>query len=104
MPLVQEISEITGGSGFLPAAEPPAQALSHRRAKRRRFFFPRIRRSVPAAVLAWFAYGVFTSLFDDSVFEQMFETSGIFFGIVMAVLAVGCFYRSIVRKESREEA
>lgn len=59
---------------------------------------------IPAAVLAWFAYGVFTSLFDDSVFEQMFESSGIFFGVVMAVLAVGCFYRNIVRKERHEEA
>ena len=59
---------------------------------------------IPAAILSWFAYGMFTSLFDDSILEQMFEPSGIFFGIVMAVLAVGCFYRTFVRKESRDDA
>ncbi len=59
---------------------------------------------IPAAVLSWFAYGAFTSLFDDTIFEQMLEPSGIFFGIVMAVLAVSCFYRTLAGKKPQKDA
>ena len=49
---------------------------------------------IPAAAAAWVFYGLFTSLFDDDPFlEQMFESSGILFGICMAVIGVCFFYR-----------
>ncbi len=37
---------------------------------------------IPTSAVAWFFYGLVTSLFDDdSIFELMFESSGIFFAV-----------------------
>ena len=60
-------------------------------------------RGLPAAFLAWFSYGAFTSFFDDTILEQMFDSSGILFGVLMAVLAVCFFYRSALKNGKQEE-
>ena len=56
---------------------------------------------IPAAIGAWFIYGIISSFFDDTVFEQMFEPAGIIFFLVMAVFGVGFFY---FRNEKKEQA
>ena len=40
---------------------------------------------IPAAIGAWFIYGVIASFFDDNVFEQMGKPMG----IVIALAAIG---------------
>ncbi len=60
---------------------------------------------VPAGALAWLLYGVLTSLFDDdSIFEQMFDSSGIFFGVVMMVIAAVYYYRNALKAPAAEAA
>ena len=60
---------------------------------------------IPSGALAWFLYGLFTSLFDDdSVFEQMFESSGILFAVCGIILAVVFCYRNADRNEKAKDS
>lgn len=57
-------------------------------------------RGIPAAIAVWFVYGVISSFFDDTVFEQMFESKGILIAIIAAMAAVAFFFFRITKKES----
>ena len=58
---------------------------------------------IPTGVIAWFFYGLFTSLFDDdSIFELMFESSGILFAVCMTVTAVVFCYRTFTRRQDEK--
>jgi hypothetical protein len=53
---------------------------------------------IPSALVAWVLYGGLTSLFgDDSIFEEMFESSGLFFAFVIAIVFVFSIYCSAVK-------
>ena len=62
-------------------------------------------KGIASATAAWVFYGLFTSLFDDdTVLEQMFDSSGVFFAVCMAILATVFYYRKEKANEPGKES
>lgn len=59
---------------------------------------------IAAALLAWIGYGAFTSLFDDTIIDKMFDSSGILFAVCMVIVAVSFFFRSAKKAETAKES
>ena len=60
---------------------------------------------IPAGAVAWFFYGLVTSLFDDdSIFELMFESSGILFAVCMTAIAVILGYQNMTKRKNTGES
>ena len=58
---------------------------------------------LPSAVVTWVAYGLITMLLDrQTLGEVMFNTLGIVFAIVMAILEVLIYYRNRTGKREAD--